>query len=181
MSDNQNICIDILCFNDFINYHYAYNITKRNRMQNILSKMIINNNIQLLFNIVRGNGNCFINSLAIWLKKYIDEYNNCNLYEIVKILINILIPYVQQIDPSYIYDDNCPNCELLYYAFEQLFGINICIINITENDHTIIKQGDNKDTIFILLHSGHFTLIDPIRYNTIISNYEIRRIIFDNI
>lgn len=178
----------ILSFDEFLNNHYQYNIVKYDKFKKIFEKLIFNEHIKLNFNIIRGDGNCFFNSIATWLIKNIYEYKSQNIDIIVKNMIDTIVPNVIANDmDNYVYDLNCPEYELLANSFVRLYNINIIVISINNenNKAQYFKYTNNSNTlvnnIFLLLHHAHFTLINIENTNEEFDDLEISNIIANSI
>jgi hypothetical protein len=147
---------------DFVLYRFKFNEAKQKSVESLFNKLLINNQIKITIGTVRGDGNCYLYSIAEQIKKYnmdrlYDSYTITDISDMFKPLIIDWSLNKLGLNPFEGIDGQCPNLDILSHAYTDITHNNVVIISMYDNDDKIIcyASNHNNDTYFIFSCEGH--------------------------
>ena len=149
---------------DFAFERFRFNEAKQKRVESLFNKLLINDQIKITIGTVRGDGNCYLYSIAEQIKKYNMDglYNSYTITNISNMFKPLIIKWSLDklaFNPFAGIDGQCPYLDILSHAYTDITHNNVVIISMYDNDDKIIcyasNNNINSDTYFIFSCEGH--------------------------
>lgn len=154
---------------EFALYLCEFNSTKQSRIISLFNKLLINNDIKITIGTVRGDGKCFLYSIAEQIKNYnMDRlYDDFTTEQISAMFEPSIIKWSEKtikLNPLEGIDGQCPYLDILVNGYINATSNNVVLINIDNNDNVNYDRflcypssnnDINSDTYYIFSHNGH--------------------------